>query len=321
MADPSLRAALRRDKLIVAPGVFDLISAKIADGLGFDALYATGFGAVASYLGVADVGIATYSDMVSRFGQMAQATKTPLIADADTGYGGLINVRQTVRGYEAAGVTAIQIEDQELPKKCGHTPGRRVIPAEEMALKVEVAIEARNSADFLVIARTDARTSLGLDEAIRRGQLYAKAGADIVFVESPESEAELRRIGEEIDAPLIANMVEGGRTPIVPADRLAALGFSIAIYPALGFLAAAAALERAYAHLLRHGDSAGLPSADSYGFTRMCELMGFPDAWEFERRWAERAASIGLAADDGRQELNVERNAEFNPKRKREAVR
>src|SRR5882757_4907406 len=132
MADPSLRAALRRDKLIVAPGVFDLISAKIADGLGFDALYATGFGAVASYLGVADVGIATYSDMVSRFGQMAQATKTPLIADADTGYGGLLNVRQTVRGYEAAGVTAIQIEDQELPKKCGHTPGRRVIPAEEM---------------------------------------------------------------------------------------------------------------------------------------------------------------------------------------------
>ncbi len=213
----------------------------------------------ASNLGVADVGIATYSDMVSRFGQMAQSVKTPLIADADTGYGGLLNVRQTVRGYEAAGVTAIQIEDQELPKKCGHTPGRRVIPADEMVLKIEVAIEARQSDDFLVIARTDARTSLGLDEAIRRGQLYAKAGADIVFVESPESEEELRRIGQEIDAPLLANMVEGGRTPIVPAQRLAALGFAIAIYPAVGFLAAAAALERVYAHLLRQGDSTGLP--------------------------------------------------------------
>ena len=217
MADPRLRAAVREGRFVVAPGVFDLISAKIADGLGFDALYATGFGTVASNLGVADVGIATYSDMVSRFGQMAQSVKTPLIADADTGYGGLLNVRQTVRGYEAAGVTAIQIEDQELPKKCGHTPGRRVIPAEEMMLKIEVAIESRQSEDFLVIARTDARTSLGLDEAIRRGQLYAKAGADIVFVESPESEDELRRIGEAIDAPLLANMVEGGRTPIVPA--------------------------------------------------------------------------------------------------------
>jgi 2-methylisocitrate lyase-like PEP mutase family enzyme len=299
MADPRLRAAVREGRFVVAPGVFDLISAKIADGLGFNALYATGFGTVASNLGVADVGIATYSDMVSRFGQMAQSVKTPLIADADTGYGGLLNVRQTVRGYEAAGVTAIQIEDQELPKKCGHTPGRRVIPAEEMMLKIEVAIESRQSEDFLIIARTDARTALGLDEAIRRGQLYAKAGADIVFVESPESEDELRRIGEAIDAPLLANMVEGGRTPIVPAQRLAALGFAIAIYPAVGFLAAAAALERVYAHLIRQGDSTGLPGTESYGFGRICELLGFPDAWEFERRWSERAASIGRTDDGG----------------------
>jgi 2-methylisocitrate lyase-like PEP mutase family enzyme len=232
---------------------------------------------------------------------MAKSVKTPLIADADTGYGGLLNVRQTVRGYEAAGVTAIQIEDQELAKKCGHTPGRRGIPAEEMALKIEVAIEARQSDDFLVIARTDARTSLGLDEAIRRAQLYAKAGADIVFVESPESESELRRIGQEIDAPLLANMVEGGRTPIVPAQRLAALGFAIAIYPAVGFLAAAAALERVYVHLLRQGDSTALPSTESYGFGRICELLGFPDAWEFERKWSERAASIGRADDAGQQ--------------------
>jgi 2-methylisocitrate lyase-like PEP mutase family enzyme len=210
MADSRLRTAITKGDFVVAPGVFDMISAKVADGLGFKALYATGFGVVASHLGVADAGIATYSDMIQRMSQMAAAAKTPVIADADTGYGGLLNVRHTVRGYESAGITAIQIEDQETPKKCGHTPGRRVVPAEEMVLKVEVAVEARKSADFLIVARTDARTSLGLDEAIRRGKLYARAGADIVFIESPENEDEMARIGQEIDAPLLANMVEAG---------------------------------------------------------------------------------------------------------------
>jgi 2-methylisocitrate lyase-like PEP mutase family enzyme len=295
MASSALHAALRGNQIVIAPGVFDLISARVADGQGFSALYATGFGMVASHLGVADAGLATYSDMVARAGQIAQSCRTPVIADADTGYGGLLNVRHTVRGYEAAGISAIQIEDQEAPKKCGHTPGRRVIPAEEMALKIELAVESRTSSDFLVIARTDARTSLGLTEAIRRGQLYAKAGADIVFIESPETEDELARIGGEIDAPLMANMVEGGRTPILPAKRLEALGFSLAIYPAIGFLGAGAALERVYAHLRESGDSLALPESDSYGFDRMCNLMGFPEVWEFERRWAERAEMIGLA--------------------------
>jgi len=289
MADSRLRTALTRGDFIVAPGIFDMISAKVADGLGFTALYATGYGTVASYLGVADAGVATYSDMVLRMGQMAQATKAPVIADADTGYGGLLNVRHTVRGYEAAGIAAIQIEDQETPKKCGHTPGRRVLPAEEMVLKIEVAVEARKSTDFLIIARTDARTSLGLDEAIRRGKLFAKAGADVVFVESPETEDEMARIGQEIDAPLLANIVEGGRTPLLPAERLAALGYDIAIYPALGFLAATAALERAYTHLRDNGDSTRFPKSESYGFQRMCELMGFPEVWDFERKWARRA--------------------------------
>ncbi len=291
MADPRLKAALAAKKFIVAPGIFDLVSARVADGMGFTALYATGFGTVASSLGLADVGLATYTDMVTQLGRMAQTATTPVIADADTGYGGLLNVRHTVRGYEAAGIAAIQIEDQESPKKCGHTPGRRVIAAEEMALKIEVAVASRGSDDFLVVARTDARTSLGIDEAIRRGQLYARAGADIIFVESPETVDEMTRIGQEIDAPLLANMVEGGRTPILPAAKLQALGYSVAIYPAVGFLAVAAALERAYGHLLQHGDSTGLPASESYGFSRMCELMGFPDAWEFERIWAGRAAA------------------------------
>jgi 2,3-dimethylmalate lyase len=305
MADPRLKAALRQQQIIIAPGVFEMISARVADGLGFGALYATGYGMVASHLGLADVGLATYSDMVARAGQIARSCRTPVIADADTGYGGLLNVRHTVRGYEGAGIAAIQIEDQESPKKCGHTPDRRVIAAKEMALKVELAVESRTSPDFLVIARTDARTSLGLTEAIKRGQLYARAGADIVFVESPETEDEMARIGQEIDAPLMANLVEGGRTPILPAKRLTELGFAVAIYPAIGFLGAAAALERVYTHLRGIGDSTALHGSESYGFGRMCELMGFPEVWNFERKWATRAEAVGPAGEASREPASV----------------
>ena len=292
MPDPALKRALDAGEFILAPGVFDMISAKVADGMGFKALYATGFGVTASHLGVADAGIATYTDMVSRMGTIARGCRTPLISDADTGYGGLLNVRHTVMGYEAAGVTAIQLEDQEMPKKCGHTPGRRVIPAEEMALKIRVAAEARKSTDFLIIARTDSRTTLGLDEAIRRGQIYADAGADVVFIESPESEAEMAEVGKRIKKPLFANMVEGGRTPILPAEKLHAMGYRIAIYPALGFLTVAKALEEAFANLKANGHSNAWPAERSYGFGRMCELMGFPEVWAFDKKWAEIAGNL-----------------------------
>lgn len=287
MAHPSLKAAFAERRFIVAPGIFDMISAKVADGMGFTSLYVTGFGTVASHLGVADAGIATYTDMVGRVSTFARGCRTPVIADADTGYGGLLNVRHTVMGYEAGGVTGIQLEDQEMPKKCGHTPGRKVIPAEEMCLKIKVAAEARRDPNFLIVARTDARTTLGLDEAIRRGRMFAEAGADVVFIESPESEAEMQAIGKAIDKPLLANMVEGGRTPILPAARLAEIGYAIAIYPAVGFLSVAAALERAFSHLKQHGDSNGLPAQESYGFGRICELMGFPEVWDFDKKWAQ----------------------------------
>ena len=210
-----LRARLHAKELLVAPGVFDGISARIADQMGFEALYMTGYGTVASHLGLPDAGIATYSDMVGRVEVIAGGTMTPLIADGDTGYGGLLNVQYTVRGYEAAGAVAIQLEDQEFPKKCGHMLGRRVVPIEDMVDKVKVAVASRESSDFLIIARTDARTTLGLDEALRRADAYAKAGADILFVESPESIEEMRTIGRSFDRPLIANMVEGGRTPVL----------------------------------------------------------------------------------------------------------
>jgi len=286
MAHPSLKACFDQKKFVTAPGIFDMISAKVADGMGFDCLYVTGFGTVASHLGVADAGIATYTDMVARVGRFAQMSRTPVIADADTGYGGLLNVHHTVMGYEAAGVSGIQLEDQEMPKKCGHTPGRSVIPAEDMVLKIKVAVEARRDPNFLIVARTDARTGLGLEEAIRRGRMYGDAGADIVFIESPETEAEMVEIGRSIDKPLLANNVEGGRTPILPAARLQEIGYAIAIYPGAGFLAVAAALERVYSHLKQHGDTNGLPAQESFGFGRMCELMGFPEVWEFDRKWS-----------------------------------
>jgi 2-methylisocitrate lyase-like PEP mutase family enzyme len=272
--------------LIVAPGVYDLVSAKLADRAGFDALYMTGFGVVASHLGYPDAGLATYSDMVGRVRQIAEGVGTPLIADGDTGYGGLLNVDHTVRGYEAAGAQAIQLEDQEFPKKCGHTPSRRVIPLSDAARRIRVAAEARSSRDFKIIARTDARTALGLDEALRRGEAFLKAGADILFIESPETEDEMRRIGAAFDAPLLANMVEGGRTPILSRTELESIGYKIAIYPVAGLLAASAALSSVYAHLKAEGTSSGWPGQLT-AFSDFVSMIGFERIWDFERRNAE----------------------------------
>jgi len=286
MARTTLRQLIAAEELIVAPGVFEMFSAKIADRLGFKALYMTGYGISVSYLGQPDAGIATFTDMVNRARTIAEGTNTPLIADADTGYGGLLNVRHTVRGYEAAGVQAIQIEDQEAPKKCGHTPNRRVVPLQDMVRKIEVAVEARRSDDTLIVARTDARAGLGLDEAIKRAQAYRQAGADVIFVEAPESEAEFERVGREVDAPLLANMVPTGKSPMLSAERLRALGFRIAIYPAAGMAAACAALDHAYRYLLEHGSLIGAPH-DAFTMQQLHELSGFPDVWEFERRHVE----------------------------------
>jgi 2-methylisocitrate lyase-like PEP mutase family enzyme len=278
---------LARKELISAPGVFDGISARIADRMGFDALYMTGYGVVASHLGLPDAGIATYSDMVSRVERLAGLTSTPLIADGDTGYGGLLNVQHTVRGYERAGAVAIQLEDQEFPKKCGHMLGRRVVPVEDMVAKIRVASDARSDRDFKIVARTDARTTLGLDEALRRGEAYAKAGADVLFVESPESVAEMEKIGRSFDVPLVANMVEGGRTPILAADELQRVGYRLAIFPALGFLAAGAAMRDAFAGLRARGSSVGV-DVPLYPFQEFSKLMGFDGVTEFDNKYGEK---------------------------------
>ncbi|MEQ8506383.1 MAG: isocitrate lyase/PEP mutase family protein [Rhodospirillales bacterium] len=280
----SLSQRLQEDEILIAPGVFDMISAKVADSMGFDVLYMTGYGVVASHLGLPDAGIATYSDMVSRVRQIAEGTSTPLIADGDTGYGGLLNLEHTVRGYERAGATAIQLEDQEFPKKCGHMLGRSVVPLDDMLAKIRVARDTRDSDDFLIIARTDSRTTLGLDEALKRADAFAEAGADILFVESPESEEEMRTICERFDKPLLANMVEGGRTPVLSRDELQDLGYSIALFPGSGFLAAGQALASVYGHLKEHGSTAGA-EVPFYSFPEFSQLMGFGKVYDFEQKY------------------------------------
>jgi len=282
----ALKARFAKPEIVVAPGVFEMISAKLADSMGFDCLYMTGFGTVASYLGLPDAGLATYTDMQNRVAAFCGATNTPMICDGDTGYGGLLNVAHTVHGYEAAGAAGIQLEDQEFPKKCGHTPGRRVIACEDMVRKIQVAVEARDDRNFQIVARTDARTSLGLDEALRRAEAYAKAGADVLFIESPETVEELEKIGRSFDLPLLVNIVEGGRTPQLPPAELQKLGFSLAIYPGSGFLATAQALQRVYAEIKALKGTEGTNDM-LYPFADMCTLMGFPDVWAFDRAHAD----------------------------------
>lgn len=282
----SLAQRLKQPGLISAPGVFEMVSAKIADSMGFDALYMTGFGVVASHLGLPDAGLATYSDMIGRVRQIAGGTRTPLMADGDTGYGGLLNVDFTVRGYEDAGAQAIQIEDQEFPKKCGHTPGRRVVPIEDAVRKIKVAAAARSSKDFLIIARTDARTAHGLDEALRRAEAFLNAGADILFVESPESVEEMHTIGQTFDVPLLANMVESGRTPVLTRRQLEEIGYRIAIFPVSGLLATSAVLRSVYGEILATGSTANWPG-EMDTLDRMARLMGFERVWAFDKENAE----------------------------------
>lgn len=240
-----LRRLLSAPGLLIAPGAFDCVGARLVEAASFEALYITGSGVSMSALGAPDVGALSFGEILDRIRRICDVVSIPVIADGDTGYGGPLNIVRTVREFERAGVSAIQIEDQAWPKKCGHEPGRRLVDCEEMVARIHAAVETRRDPDFVVIARTDARASEGLAAAIGRAQAYREAGADVIFVESPESEDELEEVGRSFGGvPLLANMVEGGRTPILPAARLRALGFRIAIYPnALTRLFAKAGLE------------------------------------------------------------------------------
>ena len=275
---------LESGDFITAPGVFDMISTLIATRMNFPALYVTGYGISASYMGLPDAGLMTFTDMETQIRKIVAATDKPVIADADTGYGGLLNVRHTVKAYENLGVSAIQIEDQEYPKKCGHTPGRRVIPTSDMVTKIKVAVDTRTKDDFLIIARTDSRTGLGIEEAISRAVAFEEAGADIIFVEAPETESEMKMVNAAIKKPTLANMVSGGKTPIFSSAALQDMGYSVAIHPALGFLAMGEALKTAYTKLDTTGNVTSVALEDFGEFSR---IMGFEDVWDFEKKWAD----------------------------------
>ena len=283
MADPLLRAKLDNGDFFVVPGIHDMIAAVVADKVGFDVVYGSGYWTTASAYGLPDAGIVSYTQMLDRMATLVRTTSAAVIADADTGFGGLLNVHHTFRGYEEAGIGAIQIEDQEFPKKCGHTPFKRLVPVADMVEKIRVATAARS--DMLVIARTDARQSEGLAGSIARGKAYAEAGADIVFCEALLGADEMRRACESIDRPMMANMANGGLTPILKADELADIGYAFAIYPALTGLVAAA-MESALRQLKDTGD--GEPTDPPlFDFKEFCGMIGFQEVWDFEKKWAK----------------------------------
>ncbi len=285
MANPIVREKLARKEFFVAPGMQDMVAAAIANKVGFDIVYGTGYWLTASASGLPDAGIATYTEMLDRMATLVKTSNAAVIADADTGYGGLLNVHHTVKGYEAAGVTVIQLEDQEFPKKCGHTPFKRLIPLEDMVEKIRVAADARQDKEnFLIIARTDARQSEGLDGVLKRLDAYAAAGADILFPEALASQEEMKTACTAFTKPCMANMADGGLTPILPAKVLEDLGYAFAIFPSMTSLVAAAAMEKALIALKTKGDYADIPIFD---FKEFCGLIGFQEVWDFEKKWAK----------------------------------
>ena len=277
----ALKDLIANGSFISAPGVFDPLSARVAEQSGANALYMTGYGVSASLLGRPDAGLVSYREMVDRVRAICEVTTVPLIADGDTGFGGLANVRQAVQGYESAGASAIQIEDQEYPKRCGHTRNRKVISTEDMVRKIELACETRQSNAFLIVARTDARTEHGLDEALSRAEAYRSAGADVLFVESPESLDEMRMINEQLSGtPTLANMVRGGKTPMLADAELRALGYDIAIHPVYLLGAAVTAMREALKTLNATGEEASSAAT----LDELNTLVDFESVWALDER-------------------------------------
>ena len=282
-----LRELLAAPGPLVAPGAYDALSARLVEQAGFDVVYMTGFGTTASLAGRPDVGLLSGTEMVDNARRIVAAVDVPVIADADTGYGNAINVVRTVQLYEQAGVAGLHLEDQVMPKKCGHMSGKAVIGVEEMAGKIRAAVAARRDPDLLLIARTDAAAVEGLDAAVARARAYADAGADVLFVEAPTSEDDIARVAAELRdvAPLVFNWAEGGRTPPIPLDRIAELGFSLVLYP-IGTLLAATAGIRSFLETLRAEGTptSALPGLPTFeGFT---DLIGLPEVHDLEQRFA-----------------------------------
>lgn len=275
------------EEILLLPGAYDALSAKLIEAAGFRGVYMTGYGQAASKLGQPDVGLMTMTEMVERAGDMVMAVDIPVVCDADTGFGNNVNIVRTIREYERLGAAAIQLEDQTMPKKCGHMLGREVIDAQDMVMKLKAAVAARTDPDFLIIARTDARTNYGIDEAIRRGKLYAEAGADIVFVESVESVEEMRRVNREIPARTIANMVETGRTPFLTARELQEVGYDMVVYPISSLFTAAKSVYDMLLDLKANGTTKNYLDK-MMSFSQFNDFIGLPLVRELEANHFER---------------------------------
>lgn len=280
----SLKQLLQRDSILVVPASYDMVSGKLVEKAGFEAVYLSGYGHSASHLGLPDAGLISFSEMLERLHHLVRCVQIPVLADGDTGFGGVANVRRTVQEFERAGAQAIQLEDQEIPKKCGHTPGKRLVEAEEMVSKVEAAVAARRSDAFQIIARTDALSVLGLEEALRRARLYKAAGADILFVESPTTNTEIQQIGASLEGPLMINQIERGKTPLLPAPELQRLGFKVAAYALTTLMASVRAVQTAL-QALRRGASPESYMNDIATFEELDELLGFPEVRQWEQRF------------------------------------
>ena len=252
----SLREQLEdKNKIIVLPGVFDALSARIAEQVGFEAMFQTGYGSAAALLGMPDFGFLNAGETVDNARRIIRAVDVPVLVDADTGYGNPLNVWRLVQDLEALGAAGMFLEDQIWPKRCGHMVGKDVIPRDDYLPKLKAAIEARKCKDFIIVARTDARAPMGLDEAIERGKAYKKAGADVIFVEAPRTIDELKKVADEIDAPLVANMIEDGVTPTMPAEQLLKLGYRIAVFPLSGLYSATFAMREVFTELKKTGET------------------------------------------------------------------
>jgi 2,3-dimethylmalate lyase len=281
-----LRELLAGPEPVVAPGAYDALSARLVEQAGFDVVYMTGFGAAASLLGRPDIGLLSFGEMVDQARRLVQAITVPIIADADDGYGGPMNVARTVREYEVAGVAALHLEDQVSPKRCGHMQGKAVVPVAEMAEKVRAAVDARRSEDLVIIARTDARAIEGLDAALDRARCYGEAGADVLFVEAPQSEREVELVAQAFpETPLVFNAAAGGLTPPLERDRLRELGFRIVLVPVTALFAAARAVQEMLARL-RADAIYGREGA--MAFSEFTDVVGLPALQRLEASLGRR---------------------------------
>ena len=292
MSNTDVHPLIRQGRIMVIPGVYDVLSAKIAERAGFPAAVLTGYGVSASYLGEPDFGILTQSEMLDVARRVTAAVKIGVIVDGDTGYGGPLNVQRLVKELVAMGARGVILEDQRWPKRCGHMRNKDVIAAEEHAAKIQAARDARGEARFMITARTDALETHGLQEAIRRASLYKEAGADVLFVEGPRSKEELAEIGRRLPPPLAVNLIEGGRTPICSPQELAEMGFFSLGFVLSGLYAAARALERTFGELRRQGTTAHLGDA-LISFDEFNSLVGVEERYAFDERYGAAASGSG----------------------------